>query len=405
MTTRNLLGWIGLFGGAEAMLRGHLMALPWLFGGGAVLLLAALAFAAWRLRDRRGLAATLAALAIVHALWATLEAAGAFDSSAAAPDPLNELWTMRARERAVLDGGLRDTGRELVHLFGHPIALDPRGWRHSTATGGGFRIVATGGASTFGATRTPDEPTWPSALAGLIEAELQCAVPIEVVNAGVPGRGIQGTLETLDADLAQLRPDLLLHLPEVEDLAAVVRSLPEITLPAREPVPPRASQLVRRLELGRRARTAAGTFAQAAAVDHSERDLRDTPLGRAYRALLLGARQQGVDVVLLPIVLAVGIESPEPELHRFEALEPRARRFALARPLHQRLLRQVAATHRAQVVDTTPDLDATGEAAFLHLATLAPEGRQRLARNVFEGLRPRLARDPSPGCTPNDAAR
>jgi hypothetical protein len=397
MTTRNLLGWIGLFGGAEAMLRGHLTASPWLFGGGAVLLVAALVFAGWRVRARRGLTLTLASLAVVFGLWAGLELAGAFDPPADAPDPLLELWASHGQERVRLDTGVPGADHAGFQLFGHPIALSPQGWRRSTTGGGGFRIVATGGATTFGATRTADEPTWPSALADLIASELRCKVPVRVVNAGVLGRGIQGTLDTLDADLARLEPDLLLHLPDVEDLAAVVRAVPEITLPAREPVPARASQLARRFELGRRARTAVREFAEAAAVDHMGRDLRSTPIGSAYRALLLEARKRGVDVVLLPIPLAVGTGSSEAELHRFEALEPRTRRFVLARPLHQRLLRQVAATNRALVIDTTPKLDATGDAGFLHLATLSPDGRRQLARNVFEGLRERLTRD-VPGC-------
>ena len=380
------------------MLRGHLLALPWLFQAGAVALMAALLFAAWRAQDRRAIAAPLAVLATLPVGLAALEALGVFAPAPEEPDPLAELWTARARERAILEGALPIEG-ETLPFFGHTIDLAPQGWRRAKPAPDAFRIVATGGATTFGSPRTPEEAPWPEALEARIASELRCRVPVAVVNAGVPGRGIQATLGSLGEDLTTLDPDLLIHLPDTEDLAAIVRSLPDITLPEREALPQRASQLFRRFEQARRADQSAAIFANAARRADPDGDLRDTPLGRAYRTLVLEARTRGVDVIFLPIVLAVGTSSPEAALHRFERLEPRTRRFALARPLHQRLLRQVAAANRAGFLDTTPGLDSTEAQHFLHLATLSQAGHEQLAEHVFEGLRDRLAESEA-GCVP-----
>ncbi len=65
-----------------------------------------------------------------------------------------------------------------------------------------------------------------------------------------------------------------------------------------------------------------------------------------------------------------------------------------------RLVRQLGAAFRATIVDTHDGLDGAGGTAFLDLFHLTRSGRERLAGNLLEGLRAKLARQPRLGCPP-----
>jgi hypothetical protein len=404
MSTRSLLHWLALVAGAELLVRGHLLdRSDWLHVG-AWLLAAGLTFAArGPLAGHRVLAAGTSLLALASALLsvATALAPGARDE---VPDPLLSLWESHAADRRLLDAG-RAEPTDQVELFGTAIALGPGGTRARASVGARgrrYRIVAAGGSSTFGATRGAAERPWPALLEAAIRGELDCALPVEVVNAGVIGRGIAGVVKGFEAEIVPLDPQLLIYESGVHELDELAQEHPELRAAAFEPTPARASPLLRSLEQRWRRSADASRWREARQVVPDRAKPAATRLAGAYRHLLLDARRHGIEVVLAGLALALPEDAPADAVRRYEALDPRTRQRLLALDLHRRVLRQLAATYRATLLDPTPGPGEAREALFLDLQLRSQLGRERLAGQLLATLRPRLARA-TPGCRPRGA--
>ena len=390
MTTRSLAWWVALVGGAELTVQGHLWSQPALFHAAAWVLAAALAVAA--VRRSGAWRAALAALACVPVLVSLLAAIGV---PAAAPDPLAEYWRAHAREREQLD---RATEGDTLALFGTSVAVDARGFRadQTLAPEPVYRILAVGGSTTFGAPRPEDGPPWPALLEAEI-ARLGCAVPVSVYNAGRTGRGLAGVARSFEEEIAPLGPDLVVAYPAPSDLLGLARAV-YADIPVAELPPPRASALVRSLELWWRLREPQRRFRAALAADPPALDADAIPLGAAYRSLLLQARRRGIDVALATASLALTADASEADIRRYQAIDPATRHALLANHLHDRLVRQVGSAFRAILVDTGAGLAGAGEEAFIDLFHLNATGRETLARNLLAGLRRTFAEEPEPGC-------
>ena len=393
MSTRSLAYWIALVGGAEIAWQGHLADDARLFHAGAWLLALMLATSARRLGGLRG--AALGVAALVPVLLSLLAWLGL---PARETNPLEAFWRDRGVDRRVLTTRVQ---RGPLRLFDHEIALDHRGFRADVSAGssapGSFRIVALGGSTTFGATQGPEERPWPSLLQERIDG-LGCRTPIEVVNAGRPGRALGGNVKDFERELRPLAADLIVFYPAPQDVAGFMHEVRADVMPTAA-VPARASTLLRRLERAWRSRGVTRRYQQALQTDPADLDLTSLSLTPTYRRLLVDMRRRGIDVALATASLAVNGGSSEAEIRLHEAIETRTRRLVLANRLHGRFLRAVAGSYRALLVDTRPGLDGAGEALFLDLFHLNESGRARLADNVLEGLMPRLTR-PDLGCTP-----
>ena len=391
MTTRNLLWWLALLGGAELALQGHLGNRAAFLHGGAWLAIAALVSAAWRVQHKRRIA-----LAGAAGIPLTISLLAALGLPAEPADPLADFWREHAPEREALAGVAK---ARTITLFGEVVALDPHGFRaQPPAPEGAYRIVAVGGSSTFGAPRPEDGLPWPALLERKIAA-LGCALPVTVFNAGRTGRGIAAAVRGFDAEIAPLRPDLVLVYPGPADVFGLARSAPP-GIGFVPQLPARASSLLRRIELGWRVRDVRHRFRQALATDPPALEPDAIPLAASYRSLLVKTRSRGIDAALATASLAVNGDSPESEIRRYEAHDPRTRHAVLANRLQDRLVRQLGAAFRATIVDTHDGLDGAGSAAFLDLFHLTRAGRERLAGNLLEGLRTKLARQRRLGCPP-----
>jgi len=401
MSTRRLLHWVAIVASAELLVRGHLLDRPDWLQLGAWLLAAALAFGAYQVRQRRGAAVALGLLAGVPVLLSLLTAL-APGAATQTPDALGASWQDHAEDRELLEQG-SDAPSGQVELFGVAIALGPDGARARagvSARGPRYRIVVAGGSSTFGATRTAAERPWPALLEGAIRRELDCALPVEVVNAGVLGRGLAGVVKRFEAEILPLEPQLLIYEAGVNELDELAQQFPALQLEAFAPTPARASGLLRSLEQRWRERTDASRWRRAReTLTAQELEPRTTLLAGAYRALLLDARRHGVEVLLTGLSLAIPPDAPAAAIRRYEALDPRTRQRLLALDLHRRVLRQLAATYRAMLLDPTPDPDEARAELFLDLSLRSQRGRERLAQQLLDSLRPQLAQ-PEPGCRP-----
>lgn len=405
MSTRSLLHWAALIAGAELAARGYLLDRPAWFHGGAGLLFAVCALGAWRLRERRGAAQGLAAFALVPALLSALTWAAA-GGEAEAANPRLEFWAAHPTDRTLLSEGVEAASAvRRIELFGHAIDLDARGYRaiatsrRSGPSGTPYRVVAVGGSSTFGATRTPAERPWPEILEEAIQRDLTCAVPVEVVGAGVLGRGLPYAADTFETAILPLAPQLILLEPSPREIELLAADLPELRFDAPAPTPRRASRPLRRLEEAWRARAAGAAFQTARERVPQEFGTRQTKLASTYRHLLVEARRHGIDVVLASLDLAVTPDSSDAEIRRLEALDPRTRSALLGLDVHRRLVAQMAATYRATFVDLPHDAETPEDALFLDLHLRTERGRVRLAERLLTALGPKLAQVP-PRCVP-----
>lgn len=390
MTTRNLLWWLALLGGSELALQGHLGNQAAFLHGGAWLAIAALVSAAWQAQRLRRIALVVAA-----GVPFTISLLAALGLPAEPADPLADFWRGHTSDRETLT---RVAKEETLTLFGEEVALDRHGFRaQPAAPDAAYRIVAIGGSSTFGA-RPEDGLPWPALLEQRI-ATLGCALSVAVFNAGRTGRGIAAAVRGFDSEIAPLRPDLVLVYPGPADVFAVGRAAPA-GIGVVVPLPARASSLLRRIELGWRVRDVEDRFRQALMTDPPALETHAIPLATSYRSLLVKTRSRGIDAALATVSLAVNGDSPEFEIRRYEAHDPRTRHAVLANRLHDRLVRQLGAAFRATLVDTHAGLDGAGSDAFLDLFHLTREGRELLAGNLLDGLRSKLARQRRLGCPP-----
>ena len=103
------------------------------------------------------------------------------------------------------------------------------GWVHTDSLGlrgravavakrpGTIRILADGGSTTFDATVTADDSTWPAQLERRLVA-LRGPGSVEVLNSGVPGYAVIDNLIRLQTELGRLEPDVILLLQGHNDL-------------------------------------------------------------------------------------------------------------------------------------------------------------------------------------------
>jgi lysophospholipase L1-like esterase len=391
MTTRSLLWWVALLGGAELALRGHLWNQPALFHAGAWLVVGALGVAGWRAAGWRR-----SALFASTGLPMGLSLLAALGLPTRSEDPLTAFWREHAADRGILT---RIATTDSVSLFGTSVALDAHGFRAQRAPAEPvYRIVAIGGSNTFGVPRPEDGPPWPALLEQEIAA-LGCAVPVAVFNAGRTGRGLAAAVRGFESEILPHDPDLILVYPGPADVFGLAQAAPA-GIGAVLPLPERASSLLARLETGWSRRPVAKRYREALAEELPDEAAEGIPLAATYRSLLVKSRSHGIDVALATASLALDVESPESEVRRHEANDPRSRHAVLANRLHDRRVRQVGASFRAIPIDSSPGLDGAGDEAFLDLFHLNRRGRERLARNLLAGLRPKLAREPEPACPP-----
>lgn len=208
-------------------------------------------------------------------------------------------------------------------LRGRPVAVAKRP--------GTTRILADGGSTTFDATVTADDSTWPAQLERLLVAN-HGPGSVEVLNAGVPGYAVIDNLIRLQADLYRLKPDIIILLQGHNDLYYDLVGYPPgdpDTPGALAPSTPwgtwlaRHSLLYGKLEGARRSIAATwlpGTLASPgrdparadsavlAAADHFRRDL---------TAYVLIAKLGGARVLLVePVQVSGMLEAPRDSLER-----------------------------------------------------------------------------------------
>jgi len=293
------------------------------------------------------------------------------------------------------------------HFFDAPHQINSLGFRGpeiELAKGDHYRIVALGESTTFGATIAAGDRPWPEVLDERIAKELRCNKPVQVVNAGMPGWTLANQLARLNEDIWPLDPDLILSYHGYNGFPYLIHEIPEISVGHAPSAPDRPSRLLRGLEDAVRIRWFMRRYRAAQGVDQRilQADLHGTYYAELYRKLVFATRSMHVDLALATFNLAVTSDSPDEVVRFYELMFPDVRARILANRLHTRLVRETGAEYGLSVIDTSRELDGAWQDAFIDPMHLTQTGRDRLARNMLDGLRP-LLRDRA-GCVPVESA-
>ena len=123
-----------------------------------------------------------------------------------------------------------------------------------------------------------------------------------------------------------------------------------------------------------------------------------------YRRLVSKLRGHGILPVLSTHNLALTPASPEEVARFYEGQFQDVRAIVLASQLHNRMVFAIAEAEGVPVIDATPGLEGAYADSYIDLVHHTQLGRERLARNIFEGLREILAAEPRLRCRPRSAA-
>jgi lysophospholipase L1-like esterase len=263
-----------------------------------------------------------------------------------------------------------------------------------------FRIVAMGESTTFGVTVEAGDRPWPEVLEARIARELACDVPIEVVNAGVPGWTLTNQLARLDRDILPLRPDLLISYHGYNDFHWLFGSVPGLPFWPVPQVPARPSRLLERAEKALRFWELRRSYGPGPDPSVLDADVSHTDYAAHYHRLAGLARASRVPLALASFNMAVNAQSPEDVVAFYAESFPDVRSAIVANQLHTRLLREIATPPSVHFIDTAADLDGEYRELFVDLVHFTQPGRDRLAANLLDGIRGILIDHPRLRCVP-----
>ncbi len=273
---------------------------------------------------------------------------------------------------------------------------------------GQFRIVALGESTTMGITLEPSDRPWPAVLESLIRADPDTPGPVQVINAGIAAYTLADGLVRLREDVLALQPDLLISYHGYNGFDFLRGSTPMLKERAPERVR-RPSALVGMLEY----RWKLGRFRQRnfqpdPAPDELVRltgGMHQSHYARLYRELIRLSGQHGIPLVLASFNMAVNASSPPEVIEFYRGGFPSVNYSIMANRVHNLLIGELARQHDGvRFVDTSDGLDGAHD-RYIDLVHFTQPGRDRLAANLYAGIRDLLTgaakrREPPAGTAP-----
>lgn len=291
----------------------------------------------------------------------------------------------------------------VVQRLGATIRINSLGFRGreiSREKGDVFRIVALGESTTFGYTMLADDEPWPDVLERRIREELGCAAPVQVVNAGVPGWTVDHQIRRLRADIIPLAPDLVISYHGYNGFKYLFKELPSMLVRSAPGEASRPSRLLAALEghLERRRFLERYESARELAKSVPRIDLASSAYAKHYRMLAKQLLKRHIPLAIATFNMAVNDDSPDEVIRFYEQTFPDVRARMLANRLHTELVLSVPLGGNVIPVDTHEGLDGEYQSLYVDAAHLTQAGRERLARNLLDGLRDALVRHPRLRC-------
>jgi lysophospholipase L1-like esterase len=282
-------------------------------------------------------------------------------------------------------------------LFNSEVRVNSLGFRGPEFYPGrtnAYRIITLGESTTFGFTLTEDQRPWSELLERKIRDRLQLQRPVEVINAGFPGRNLGQNIYRLKHELLEYAPDMIISYHGYNGFGLLSSAIP----PPSGPPPPeyktRPLKLLAdieyhvKLSLYRRSRMGQRNFQRA---DFSRP--METAYADRYRELIGVAEANHIQLVLANFSMAVSSGS-EPDLIQFyRGGFPAIYSQIQANQAHSSIVQQLAAEHPDLCfVDTHPHLDGEHE-EFVDLVHFNKKGEEQLSETMFAAIRPILERE------------
>lgn len=254
---------------------------------------------------------------------------------------------------------------------------------------GQYRIVALGESTTMGVTLDPADRPWPAVLESLIRTRTNAPRPVQVINAGIAAYTLEHGIIRLREDVLALQPDLLISYHGYNGFDFLVDS----TTVLQEPLPkaePRPSPTLGMLEFRWKLQRFRGQNFQPQPKPADLARLTDGMLesyyAKLYRELIAIARKRGIPLVLVSFNMAVNHRSHPDVIKFYRGGFPGVDFSIVANRVHNLLIAALAEQHEGVfLVDSSAGLDGVHE-HYIDLVHFTQSGRDRLARNIFEGL-------------------
>jgi hypothetical protein len=284
-----------------------------------------------------------------------------------------------------------------TRLFNSEVSVNSLGFRgpeffpHRTNA---FRIITLGESTTFGYTLTADQHPWPELLQAKIRNRLNLQRPVEVINAGFPGRNLPQNIYRLKHELLEFAPDMIISYHGYNGFFMLSSAVPAPSGPPPPAYFPRPVKLLAdveyhlKLSFYRRSRTGKSGSHH---IDFSKP--METPYADAYRELIQVAQTNHIQLVLANYSMAVNSES-DPDLIQFYRGGFPAIYFQIkANRAHSTIVEKLAAEYpNICFVDTHPRLDGEHD-KFADLMHFNVQGEEQIAETFFTGIRTILERE------------
>lgn len=282
-------------------------------------------------------------------------------------------------------------------LFDSEVMVNSLGFRgreffpHKTNA---YRIIALGESTTFGYTLTADQRPWAELLEDIIRERLKPSRPVEVINAGFPGRILTQNIYRLKHELLNYEPDMLISYHGYNGFHLLSSAIPQASGAPPPPYSPRPAKLLGdaeynlRLRFYRRSRMGKLISEKA---DFSKP--LETPYADAYRELIQIAETNHIQLVLASYSMAVTSRSDPDLIQFYHGGFPAIYTQIPANEAHTLIVEKLAAEHPTVCfVNTHPGLDGEHQ-KFVDLMHFNKKGEEQMAETLFAAIRPILERE------------
>ena len=261
--------------------------------------------------------------------------------------------------------------------------------------GNAFRIVALGELQTFGPTLRDGEKPWPDLLQDEFDQHASCGRRIQIINGGTEAYTIEDNLERMRRDIGALKPDLIVSTHGMNGFFFGLRRVPEPNEPG---VRPRASALIARASLTieraahdwRDRNSARARLAEPPPMTDAE--LMKTRYAEDYRKLIALSRENGADIALADLTMAVNQSSPREVKDFYGAVFKPIDDIISANEAHNRMVKLIAREDGLPLIDMAAGVDGIwDDDLYLDIVHFTERGNERVAKLMFKALLPILA--------------
>jgi lysophospholipase L1-like esterase len=281
-------------------------------------------------------------------------------------------------------------------FFQSAISINSRGFRGreiAQEKGNTYRIVALGESTTFGITLDREDRPWPEVLGELIRERLRPGRPLEVVNGGVPGYGVEQSVRRLASDILPLKPNMIICYHGINGFPLLYPALRGLVGPPPPPYEARPLRLLADCEYRLKLMAYKHRLRPQETAPPAAGDPMMTGYAKAYRQLIQICRTNGIQLVLANYSMAVNEQSEREAVVFYQAGYPAAPIYIKANAAHSVLVKRLAEEcPEVWLADTHAHLD--GEPGkFIDLVHFASGGERQMAENVFASIRPLLEKE------------